>query len=70
MTSFIICSGLLWGYNDDLPCNSLARPDECPDKYAIDIFDEEEEEEEGYNFTFPCFKKRKTATNTPEWETK
>jgi len=52
-------SGLLWGYNDDLPCNSLARPDECPDKYAIDIFDEEEEEDEGWDW-----KRKKRSVGT------
>jgi len=44
-------SGLLWGYNDELPCNSLPRPDECgPPPGQIDIFadggDDEDEDDE------------------------
>jgi len=35
-------SGLLWGYNDELPCMNLARPKECgPAPGEIDIFAEE-----------------------------
>ena len=38
-------SGLLWGYNDELPCFSLARPDGCPPPEGeIDIFAEEDDE--------------------------
>jgi len=40
-TPFINVSftGLLWGYNDELPCMSLARPDECgAPEGEIDIF--------------------------------
>lgn len=38
-------SGLLWGYNDELPCFSHARPDGCPPPEGeIDIFAEDDDE--------------------------
>jgi len=38
-------SGLLWGYNDELPCNSHPRPDECgEDKSQVNIFDEDNDD--------------------------
>jgi len=41
-------SGLLWGYEDDLPCLNLPRPDYCPPpKGEIDIFAEADDEEWG-----------------------
>ena len=45
-------SGLLWGYNDELPCNSLTRPSECPaapdevDIFSQDSDDDEDDDEE------------------------
>ena len=42
-------SGLLWGYNDDLPCATLTRPDSCgADEDEVDIFDggSDDDEEE------------------------
>lgn len=41
-------SGLLWGYNDELPCRSLDRPDECPDLNAVDIFNDDEDSDEDW----------------------
>ena len=35
-------SGLLWGYNDELPCNSIGRPDGCgPAEGEVDLFADE-----------------------------
>ena len=32
-------SGLLWGYEDELPCSSMARPDGCgPAEGEVDLF--------------------------------
>ena len=54
MVSCINCIfvGLLWGYNDELPCNSLPRPDECGAAAdETDIFGaDEDEEDEGECF--------------------
>ena len=44
----ISLSGLLWGYNDELPCYSLNRPENCPDKSQVDLFDEDEDEDDGW----------------------
>jgi hypothetical protein len=30
-------SGLLWGYNDELPCMKLKKPDHCPLYYFDDV---------------------------------
>eukprot|EP00092_Neocalanus_flemingeri_P038999 GFUD01042454.1.p1 GENE.GFUD01042454.1~~GFUD01042454.1.p1 ORF type:complete len:596 (+),score=215.72 GFUD01042454.1:176-1963(+) len=41
-------SGLLWGYNDELPCLSHTRPDECgAPEGEIDIFAEDSDDEWG-----------------------
>ena len=40
-------SGLLWGYNDELPCMNLARPEECgAAEGEIDIFAEDADDGE------------------------
>merc|ERR1712183_579288 len=37
-------TGLLWGYNDELPCMNLARPEECgPAPGEVDIFAQDSE---------------------------
>ena len=41
-------SGLLWGYNDELPCMNLPRPEECgPAPGEIDIFAEDSDDDWG-----------------------
>lgn len=41
-------SGLLWGYNDELPCNSLTRPAECPAAPdEVDIFSQDSDGDDG-----------------------
>lgn len=43
-------SGLLWGYNDELPCLTLSRPEECGvSEGEVDLFAEEDEEEDGWD---------------------
>jgi len=40
-------SGLLWGYEDELPCNELVRPEKCgPPPGEVDIFAESEDEDD------------------------
>ena len=40
-------SGLLWGYNDELPCFTKSRPNECGvDDGALDLFETDEDEED------------------------
>ena len=49
-TPFINVSftGLLWGYNDELPCLSLTRPDECgAPEGEIDIFADDADDDWG-----------------------
>ena len=39
-------SGLLWGYNDELPCNSIGRPDGCgPAEGEVDLFADDDDGE-------------------------
>ena len=41
-------SGLLWGYEDELPCNSLPRPDECgAAEGEVDLFADDGDDEDG-----------------------
>merc|ERR1719228_2587423 len=41
-------SGLLWGYNDELPCNSHPRPDECgEDESQVNIFGGDDDDDWG-----------------------
>ena len=40
-------SGLLWGYNDELPCFTKSRPNECgTDEEALDIFNDEDSDDD------------------------
>ena len=42
----ITFSGLLWGYQDELPCSSLNRPAGCAVPGELDIFNEEWEDDD------------------------
>jgi len=58
-------SGLLWGYQDDLPCNSLDLPDGCEDKNAdVDIFGDEDEEDEDEDDGWDDWKRKKRSAET------
>eukprot|EP00091_Calanus_sinicus_P012189 TRINITY_DN27676_c0_g1_i1.p1 TRINITY_DN27676_c0_g1~~TRINITY_DN27676_c0_g1_i1.p1 ORF type:complete len:136 (-),score=59.40 TRINITY_DN27676_c0_g1_i1:352-759(-) len=49
-TPFINISftGLLWGYNDELPCMSLSRPEECgAPEGEVDIFADDADDDWG-----------------------
>ena len=39
-------SGLLWGYNDELPCFTKSRPNECGVDDSLDIFEEDGDDED------------------------
>jgi len=40
-------SGLLWGYDDELPCLTKSRPNECGvDDGALDLFENDEDEDD------------------------
>ena len=42
-------AGLLWGYNDELPCNSLPRPDECgAAANEVDIFGSDDDDDDDW----------------------
>jgi len=55
--------GLLWGYNDDLPCVMLTRPNECGLKKGdIDIFGSDDEEEEA-DLEWDSWKRKKRSAD-------
>ena len=42
----ITFSGLLWGYEDELPCNSMGRPDGCgPAEGEVDLFANDDDDD-------------------------
>jgi len=55
-------SGLLWGYEDDLPCLKLPIPDHCPEPTS-NLIMEDEEEDDGF---FDDFKRRKRSAENEE----
>merc|ERR1712123_423025 len=59
-------SGLLWGYHDELPCLSLARPDGCGQSEGeVDLFADDDEVDWGED----DWKRRKRETGRQKRET-
>jgi len=55
-------SGLLWGYNDELPCMSLPRPEECgAPEGEIDIFAESSDDGDEWGDDSGWKRKRRAA---------
>lgn len=50
-------SGLLWGYEDALPCLKAPRPDHCPAPTSSVMFEEDEDDD----FSFDDWKRRKRS---------
>lgn len=45
----ITFSGLLWGYEDELPCNSMGRPDGCgPAEGEVDLFAGDDDDDDDW----------------------
>eukprot|EP00092_Neocalanus_flemingeri_P072462 GFUD01089209.1.p1 GENE.GFUD01089209.1~~GFUD01089209.1.p1 ORF type:complete len:607 (+),score=119.83 GFUD01089209.1:142-1962(+) len=54
-------TGLLWGYNDELPCFKHTRPEECPPPDGeIDIFSEDDNDDDDWGDE--DWKRRKRST--------
>jgi len=58
----ITFSGLLWGYQDELPCRSLNRPAGCEVPGEVDIFNEEWEDEDDDD-SWGDFRRRKRSVD-------
>jgi len=54
-------SGLLWGYDDDLPCFKLSRPEHCPKPASVETFSEIDED-----FDLDDWKRKKRSTDDVE----
>jgi len=66
-TPFINVSfaGLLWGYNDELPCDKLPRPDECgAAEGEVDIFAQGDDSDEDEDDDWGDWKRRKRSART------
>jgi len=58
----ITFTGLLWGYDDDLPCNGQRRPEGCVDPEAMDIFADDTEGDDEWG----DWKRKKRSTEEEE----
>jgi len=62
-------SGLLWGYEDALPCFKMRRPDHCPApdvKFQTEEAEDEEEDEDDWFDDFRRRRKRSVAAEEAE----
>jgi len=62
----ITFSGLLWGYEDDLPCNGQRRPEGCTDPNAVNIFDGEDDDFEVDEADWDFKRKKRSAEEYTE----